>query len=220
MNTVPKRSKWTGKPAKARIEVVGHRHFVGGTDAESWYALGRLQYHYLVKWGLKPGDVFLDLGCGSLRLGQFLIPYLDAGKYFGFEPESDLVRAGLDHELMPGLIEAKKPVFDGNYHFDFGFVEKFDVAWAQSVFTHLTEQDIATCFANLLPHCKVTGCFHFTFFEGDPSGNPKIASHANKSWRYRFRDLENIAAPTGWKLTYVGDWGHRRKQKMVIAEPR
>ena len=46
----------------------GHREFVGGI----WEVMGKLQFDFLVKQGLRPNHVFLDIACGSLRAGRLL----------------------------------------------------------------------------------------------------------------------------------------------------
>jgi SAM-dependent methyltransferase len=200
-----------------RINRWGHRSYVGGTDSETWYGIGRRQYHFLVSEGLRAEHSFVDIACGSLRLGQFVIPMLEPGRYFGLEGEPTLVRAGLKNELLFDLAEIKKPVFAFNYDFDFTGLDTFDYAMAQSLFTHLTLDDIEICFRNLRGKAHEGSRFYSTFFEGDPSSNPDSDSHANKDWYYHFIQFEEIGARTGWTLTYIGDWGHERDQKMICA---
>ncbi len=45
--------------------------------------VGASQFRLLTTLGLRAGHRCLDLGCGSLRAGRLLIPYLDPGNYFG-----------------------------------------------------------------------------------------------------------------------------------------
>lgn len=45
-----------------------HRIAVGGM----WDEIGKLQFEFMVKQGLKPHHKFLDIGCGSLRGGYSL----------------------------------------------------------------------------------------------------------------------------------------------------
>lgn len=204
---------------ESRIKKWGHRAYVGGGDSEAWYGIGKRQYHFLVKNNLKSTDRFVDIACGSLRLGQYLIPMLNEGCYYGLEGEPELVRAGLEQELLFDLNDIKSPHFAYNYSFDFSFVESFDVAMAQSLFTHLTLKDITDCFSNLRHKAHESSRFYFTFFEGNESNNPDADSHANKDWHYDFSAFEKIASHTGWDLKYIGDWGHERDQKMVCATP-
>jgi hypothetical protein len=223
MKRVKKLLQWRrdlGLSHEDRITKWGHRSYVGGADSETWYGIGRRQFHFLVSEGLRPEHRFVDIACGSLRLGQFVIPMLESGRYFGLEGEPALVRAGLEEELLFALAEIKKPVFAFNYDFDFSGLDTFDYAMAQSLFTHLTLADIETCFRNLRGKACEESRFYFTFFEGDPSSNPDSDSHANKDWYYRFEQFEEIAARTDWTLTYIGDWGHERDQKMICATIR
>jgi hypothetical protein len=60
----------------AELSRLGHRGFIGGL----WDELGRLQVDFPVSEGLEPAHVLLDIGCGSLRGGVHLIPYLEPGR--------------------------------------------------------------------------------------------------------------------------------------------
>lgn len=214
-----KKQDWRDLPLKERIELRGHRAYIGGGDPETWYGIGLLQYHFLIAQGLRPEHRFLDVGCGALRLGQLLIPYLNEGRYFGLEPAEDLVKAGRAREVPDFIFEMKKPAFAHNATFDAAFCGGFDVALAQSIFTHLTLEDIELAFTNLLKHAAPDARFYFTFHEGGDEKNPKGPSHANRGWRYRYDQIEPIGVRCGWALDYIGDWRHPRKQSMVLARP-
>lgn len=204
-------------PHNERVQKWGHRTYVGGSTSEMWYGIGKRQYHFLVSRGLKPEHSFLDIACGSLRLGQFLIPMLNKGNYFGIEGEKGLVDLGIQHEILFNIIEVKNPVFMFNYNFNFSQCKGYDFAIAQSLFTHLTIKDIKKCFTNLYPVANDSSMFFFTFFEGDESKNEHIESHANKNWYYEFNTLKNIGESCGFCVEYIGDWGHERNQMMAVA---
>ncbi|WP_424986720.1 hypothetical protein [Microbulbifer sp. S227A] len=214
-----RRRAWVNKPASERVRVLGHRAYVGGGTPEMWYGIGKQQYHWLVSQGLRPDHRFLDIACGSLRLGQYLIPFLNQGQYFGLEPEAELVEKGLAEELLYDIAEIKKPTFAHNYDFDFSFVDGYDYAIAQSLVTHLNLEDTTRLLAGLHKVSGPQSTFFFTFFEGDSARNPKGPSHANKRWRYSFETMAEIGAETGWTLDYIGDWKHKRRQMMIRARP-
>jgi len=142
---------------------------------------------------------------------------LSAGNYSGIEGEKALVTAGIEKEMLFDLVEKKNPTFIYNYDFNFEGCSGYDYAIAQSLFTHLTLEDIRKCFVNLYPISNDGGKFYFTFFEGDESKNIHTASHANKNWQYNFASLKNIAEECGFRVEYIGDWGHEKEQMMAVA---
>src|SRR6266404_9121155 len=132
-----------GKPnGRAGIWLAGHRDYVGGR----WMEVSRLQTDFMIKMGLKPEHVLLDIGCGSLRGGVEFISYLHAGNYLGLDSSNRLIQIGIKEELGRRLLKLKSPEFVISRHFEF---EKFsktpDFAIAHSIFTHLRESDIRRC---------------------------------------------------------------------------
>jgi len=210
------REDWINLPAPDRIKAIGHRAYVGGHGPQVWYGIGKRQYHYLVSQGLRSDHKFLDIACGSLRLGQWLIPMLDTGNYFGLEAEPALVQAGLDHEMLYDLATLKQARFGYGYDFDFSFVPRFDMAIAQSLFTHLTPDDITLCLNNLAKVADSESTLFFTYHEGEEM-RPDGPSHANKTFRYPETQIAEIAEGAGWTCEFIGDWGHERGQSMVRA---
>lgn len=217
MALVDTNEDFLGQAPRERVLMSGHRGYVGGQTAEHWYGIGKLQYHYLISEGLRNDHVFLDIACGSLRLGQYLIPYLDRGNYFGIDGERELVDLGLANEFYGNIIQKKAPQFAFNYAFDFSFLMHFDYAIAQSLFTHLTSEDIALCFRNLSKVARAGSRFYFTFFEGDSSDNPDTPSHAQRNWKYSFAHLTELAKQSGWDTRYIGEWQHPRNQMIAVA---
>lgn len=62
------------------------------------------------KYGLQPDHICIDYGCGSLRVGQHLINYLQPGKYLGLDIVSDFYEAGKTL-LADRVLETKTPQF-------------------------------------------------------------------------------------------------------------
>lgn len=112
-----------------------HRAFVG--QPQRYDVAAASQFALLFLLGLREQHRVLDFGCGSLRLGRLLIPYLAPERYFGVEPETRLVKAGFAEELGQDARALKRPRFDDNadWRVD-GFGERFDFIIAQSVFSH------------------------------------------------------------------------------------
>src|SRR5690625_3522502 len=193
-----------------------HRSFVGG----GWDEIGKHQLDFLISKGLRPDHRFLDVGCGSFRAGRHLIDYLDPGNYYGFDINHAVLEAGYEHELTDAQRE-RLPV--GNVHstdrFDADFGVEFDMAIAQSVFTHVSLNHIRLCMYRVAKVMKPGGKFYATFNER-PAGFPvdglqrKRATERNPFWYYR-RDLRWASGFAPWEFRYIGDWGHPRKQKIV-----
>jgi SAM-dependent methyltransferase len=106
---------------------------------------GRLQLVTLLLEGLEPSSKVLDIGCGFLRGGYWLIHLLDPACYFGIEPAQGNLDAGLKHILEPGLAEAKQPQFAHNDDWDFSvFGIQFDFVIARSVWSHTSKAQMKT----------------------------------------------------------------------------
>ncbi len=82
--------------------------FLGGPPSRFEIA-GRKLLMTLLSEGLVPSSRVLDIGCGCLRGGYWLIHFLDEGRYFGIEPNTTMVEAGMSVLLEPGLKESKRP---------------------------------------------------------------------------------------------------------------
>lgn len=194
-----------------------HREYVGGL----WDEIGRLQFEFLRARGLKPAHRLFDVACGSLRAGVHFIPYLNADRYFGLDRNSDLIQAGTERELNPRDFHDKRPNFVVSGAFEF---EKFgvtaDIALAQSLFTHLTPDAIATCLRKLRDSISQTGVFYATFNECAIEQKNPAQSHDHQVFRYTLTQMYRLAHETGWYCKYIGDWGHPRGQKMLELRPK
>ena len=100
---------------------------------------------FLVKQGLRPSHVLLDIACGSLRAGRLLIPYLAPGNYLGIDKHSEVIEAGKANEIEAGVLKAQRPEFVDCFSFE-KFSKRPDFCIAQSLFSHLDKRDIELCF--------------------------------------------------------------------------
>lgn len=55
---------------------------------------GRDVFEFLRGEGLQPSDICVDYGCGSLRVGQHLMRYLDPGNYWGLDVTDRFIAMG------------------------------------------------------------------------------------------------------------------------------
>ena len=84
-----------------------HRAYVG--PGERYDLMSATQFALLHALGLREHHKLLDFGCGSLRAGRLLIPYLGRGRYHGVEPNQWLVEAAIEHEIGRDLVALKSP---------------------------------------------------------------------------------------------------------------
>jgi hypothetical protein len=116
--------------------------FVGGL-VKDFEKLGRVQLMLLLQEGVYPQSKVLDLGCGCLRGGYWLIHFLDPDGYCGIEPNHHMLRAGVEHLLEPEVRAVKRPRFDENATFDATmFRERFDFVLARSIWSHASKAQI------------------------------------------------------------------------------
>jgi SAM-dependent methyltransferase len=200
----------------AGIAQVGHREYVGGL----WDEVGRLQFRFLRSHGLRPEHRLLDVGCGSLRAGVHLVPYLDPGCYMGVDKEPELLRLGIERELDPAVFEVKRPVLLALPRFEFDRLPAApDIAWANSLFTHLPLTDIRLCLANLRSVIAPGGIFYATFAECDEQADNPTEPHDHRLFEYTHGEMVEAGHATGWRVEHLGKWGHPRGQRMVKFIP-
>lgn len=129
--------------------------FLGG-PLRFFEIAGRKQLMALLNEGLSPDSKVLDIGCGCLRGGYWLIHFLDSEGYFGIEPNQSMLDAGIRILLEPELTDFKKPRFDDNTDFDFSiFGEKFDFVVARSIWTHASKMQIKIMLDGFVSHSNV-----------------------------------------------------------------
>ena len=114
-----------------------------GCGVARFEATGRAQLEALIRHGLNPWHKLLDIGCGALCGGWWMIHFLDRGGYHGVEPNRFMFEEGVKHLVEPGLFETKQPRFLHNDQYDFsGFGARFDFFHAHSIWTHAPKKDI------------------------------------------------------------------------------
>lgn len=112
-----------------------HRAIIGGR----WDETGIIQMRVLLAEGLRPKHRLLDIGCGPLRSGCRIVPYLNPGHYWGTDLSRDLILKGYADELTEGdRARLPKAQLVGDADFGFpGVPDHFDYLFCFAVFTHL-----------------------------------------------------------------------------------
>ncbi|NNC72918.1 MAG: class I SAM-dependent methyltransferase [Sphingomonadaceae bacterium] len=204
-----------------------HRGFVGGL----WTELGQLQLDFMKSRGLTPDMRLLDVGCGCLRAGVEFVRYLDAGRYFGIDLSQELLDIGYEIELADAGLQTRLPkdnlfcteTFDASK-----FAVKFDMAIANSVFTHLPVNHLKLCLIQLSEVMRAGSTFYATFFVAADLGEWRkpikhqiggVTTFPEKNPFHHMHDeITFVASTCGWSLDSLGPWSHPRNQ--WIAEFR
>lgn len=146
----------------------GDHHYMAYVGPPLQYDfMGATQFRLLTTLGLRAGHRLLDFGCGSLRAGRLFLPYLDADRYFGVEPNAWLIDDAVENQVGRDLVRIKRPRFDHNDRFATDvFGVKFDFILAQSIFSHTGADLTITGLRNFRGSLADGGLALVTFVEG------------------------------------------------------
>lgn len=169
-----------------------------------------MAFGLLAACGLRQHHKLLDIGCGSLRLGRLLIPYLNPGNYVGLEPNKWLVDDGLSYEVGASLAELRRPQFI--YDTSLATLPadtRFDYVVAQSIFSH-TAPDLLGQWVREVAAClSSSGILLATVIPGD-------SDFSGEGWiypecvEYRMETVAGVAAGQGLEFQVL-DWFHPRQ---------
>jgi SAM-dependent methyltransferase len=192
-----------------RVHAHGPSHAVGHYDGD----MGMWQFHILRDvFDLAPGDRVLDLGCGTLRAGRYLIPYLDTGNYVGMDISEAALSAGRDRLFAP-VVEEKAPelIVNDDLRLD-ELHHPVDVVWAQSLLTHLPAPAAEELFGGVARTLASDGVAVLTFFD-EPQASPKDYGHAPA-------DLRALASDKGLEATVIPEShvDHPKGQRVLRVE--
>ncbi|MDX5358859.1 MAG: class I SAM-dependent methyltransferase [Rhodobacterales bacterium] len=188
-----------------------HRDIIGGR----WDETGRIQMDMLLRLGLQPQHKVLDIGCGPLRTGCRLVPFLDPGNYWGTDLSGALMATGYRQELTDAD-RARLPecqlVEDGTFDFP-GLPRAFDIVLCFAVFTHLPRAQLAHGLARVAERLEF-GLFAFTVFlapdaaaAARPYRQPDgVVTHGDRTpWHVLAEDVTRLAADVGLKIDFRDD---------------
>ena len=165
-----------------------YRAYVG--PPKRYGTLALLQMSLLSALAIEETDKVLDFGCGSLRLGRSLIPFLHTGNYYGIDPNGWLMEEGFKYETGNDLRTVKHPKLSEDAAFDCGvFNERFDFIMAQSIITHAGADNTRKLIETAGRALVDDGIFVLSYLKGDED-----TELTTKPWTYPF----NVPYPESW----------------------
>ena len=195
-----------------------YRAYVG--PPEDYDLIAAMTFNLLTTLGLRQHHSLLDVGCGSLRIGRLLIPYLNRGKYFGIEPAEWLVAEGIRQELGETVVQTKRPTFFFSDSPETVVHAKvsFDFALAQSIFSHCGLDLIRGWLAAVSRSLADDGGLVATFLPNDED-SPRSGWVYPDCVSYRPATLERAAADANLRFEIL-DWKHPRQTWALFAAPK
>ncbi len=193
------------------------RAYVG--PPEIYDMVAALQFNLLTSLGLRDYHSLIDIGAGSLRGGRLFITYLQAGQYFGVEPNEWLIKEGIAQEIGQDMVRLKQPrfIYDENFTLT-AFDRQFDFLLAQSIFSHASPMQISRCLSEARQVMKPTSIFAATFLQADDN-------YQGDSWVYPGGVTYSLpfisSLVEDHDLTCVPvEWPHPSKQTwLLITDP-
>ena len=194
-----------------------YRAYVG--PPRDYDLVAAMGFGLLVHLGMRQQHRVLDIGCGSLRIGRLLIPYLNRGGYTGLEPNGWLVEEGIEREVGRDQVRIKAPEFvvADTARSLIARGARFDYMLAQSIFSHTGPDLLDRWLGEAAQLLDDAGTLVATYLEGDEDP-------AETGWIYpgcvlfRRDTMDAMAARHGLQFVPL-DWHHPRQRWALFAKP-
>tara|TARA_B100000674_G_scaffold476531_2_gene470774 strand:+ start:4776 stop:5474 length:699 start_codon:yes stop_codon:yes gene_type:complete len=198
-----------------------------------WAEHQQMQLSFLQRRGLKSSSTVLDLGCGPMRLGSVLIPQLKDGWYYGQDINPSTIAFGEEVLREAGIPEQAPYSLFASDQFDLSLVDlPVQIAFSNSLFSHLTLNSILTALLQLQTVLAPSGVLYATFFSLEP-GCSWLKPHSRNKWGRQFETyphqdpyhypiplLQDLAMRAGFRMDVVDDFGHPTQTMGRFRRPR
>lgn len=175
------------------------------------------QFMMMIRQGLRDTHSVLDFGCGSLRLGRLLIPFLLPGHYYGIEADPDLMRVGIANETGKEILKLKDVSLHVDDSFDCTVLNgAYDYILFHSIFSHASKDQIKKALASARRVIKKGGIVLATFYSrkkdyrGDVWVYPECVG-------YREGTMRRLAEDAGFDMTILAPQHPTRQTWMKLT---
>lgn len=189
-----------------------YQDYVGGY----WEQIGPWQQRAISSlWTPKASERFLDLGCGSMRLGRLMLN--DVPEYWGHDFNQKYVDIGIEEEIQKEDRHKLNIVINDN--FDFSEMPTMRFIWANGLFQHLTLEEIETCVKNLKMVSDESTEFVFNYCQGDSSNNltESIYPCTQPFW-YSEEEIAGVLTSQGWSVKILDIEPHPRSGMGLVFD--
>ena len=191
-----------------------YKSYVGPYD--QYDLVAAMVFNLLTSLGLRQHHRVIDIGCGSLRVGRILIPYLNSGNYIGVEPNKRVIYEGIANEIGEDYLKLKKPVLIHDKTLRNYATERLnaDFIFAQSVFSHCGLDLIDNWLSEVVEHLADSGVFVATFHVSDSDYDQDGWVYPG-SVAYRPATIQAIAEKRSLNFRML-DWRHPRQNWCIF----
>lgn len=183
-----------------------------GTEGEAFELSGRAQFDILMSEGLHWSDHVLEIGCGALAAGQWLIRYLGADRYVGIEPQAWLIReASVALELDRAFIPNRRPRFVHRTDFDGSCAAPeggFRWILSHSILSHVSRGQLIEFLKNARKVVAKDGVACVSLHLGAETTAGEEWSYPESIYFTR-AEAEDAAKYAGWAVEWRPDWRAR-----------
>jgi SAM-dependent methyltransferase len=188
---------------EAKLQKGRSHETLGGNLRQGDYATsGQGTYQRLLNYGLKPGDICVDYGCGTLRVGQHIIDYLGPRAYWGLDISQYLLDEGrkligekLWSEKQPQLrIISPESVAEVA-------ATKPDMMFSFAVLLHVHPDELGEYVDNVMTVIGKKGQYitDANLMDGD------TVQYSGRSWAHSQSEIEKLLVERGGKMEILTD---------------
>lgn len=195
------------------------REFLTGVDKvngehrtnKAWEIRKNTYFSFLKKKGLTRNTRLLDIGCGAMTLAHAAVPFFvdGEGDYFACDISRKNIELGLKLLEQKGLALDRSNVCISD---QFGYPKNWtpiNLAFSNSLFSHLNLNSIYLCLYNLNKIMEVGGTYFSSFIltdsDHDPASEYVIGPHSSSVWAdpfsYRPEVIRAVSRVAGFDLT-------------------
>ena len=162
-------------------------------DKEKFAARGDKDWSHIRAMGVKPTDRLVDYGCGSLRVGQHAMRFLDPGCYWGLDVTDDFFgpATGL---LDAALVAEKRPKVGVINPDNLAEVRRWkpDVIFSNAVVQHVPPTELRSYFQSLAS-LMAPGATALVIFVSGPDGE----RYQGMNWRHSADTMTALVGELG-----------------------
>ena len=176
---------------------------------------GKRDLNFLIKYGLKKSDSFLDYGCGYGRTAIPVINFLEENKYTGLDLSKERIRIAQEY-LIDKSLQHKKPNFIVSVDKKLKDIIKnqsFDIIFIYTVITHNPIREVRNILQEMKPYLNDGGKIFVDYWRPVP----EEPLQSVKDYKIKKTDMEKLILEIGYNFIDIEDFfnfqPHKRPSK-------